>query len=136
MRERIRRHREERRALGWDTLEEQTDLAEAVASRPRDHVILVDCLTLWVNNIIHCGDMAGTRPGEDDAAALAERFVDAALAREGATVAVANEVGLGVAPENALARRFRDMAGRVNQTVAARADEAYFMAAGLPARIK
>lgn len=136
MRGRIRRHREERRGLDWDTVEEETELAGAVAGCRPDGTVLVDCLTLWINNIMHYGDLAGKPPGEDDAAELAGRFVDAAMARTGTTVAVANEVGLGVAPDNALARRFRDMAGRVNQTVAARADEVYFMVAGLPTRIK
>lgn len=136
MRERIRRHREERRGLDWDTVEEETDLAGAVAGRRPEGVVLIDCLTLWVNNLMHYGDVAGKPPGEDDVAALAVRVADAALARRGTTVAVANEVGLGVVPDNSLARRFRDLAGRVNQTVAARADEVYFMVAGLPTRIK
>lgn len=136
MRERIRRHREERRGLDWDTVEEETDLAGALARCRPDGVVLIDCLTLWVNNVMHHGDVAGKPPGEDDLAALSLRMADAALARRGTTVAVANEVGLGVVPDNPLARRFRDLAGRVNQTVAARADEVYFMVAGLPTRIK
>lgn len=136
MRLRIARHREERRALGWDTVEEQTDLLRAIASVPPENVILIDCLTLWVNNIIHYGDLAGIHPDEDDIAALTNRFLLAALSRAGETVMVANEVGLGIVPENALARRFRDLAGRVNQTVAANADVVYFMTAGIPAKIK
>lgn len=136
MRERIRRHQSERGGRGWKTVEEETRLAGAVSDCPPGDAVLVDCLTLWVNNIMHYESLAGKNPGEDDLAALASAFADAASARDGVTVAVANEVGLGVAPDNALARRFRDLAGRVNQTVAARADEVYFMVAGLPTRIR
>ena len=137
MEERVRRHREERRGLGWDTLEEQVDLPGALAGCPAGATVLVDCLTLWVNNVMYRREVDGAAmPDEDEMAALAGRFADAAAARSGATIAVGNEVGLGVVSDNVLARRFRDLAGRVNQVLAKRADEVYFMVAGLPTRIK
>ncbi len=136
MARRIDRHRAERRGKNWRTVEEETALADAVAGCPPGDAVVIDCLTLWVNNVMHHEGLAGRTPDEDAFAALARGVVDAALARDGVTVAVANEVGLGVAPENALARRFRDVAGRVNQTFAAGADEVYFMVAGLPTRIR
>ena len=122
-RTRIRRHRA-RRGPRWTTLEEPFDLAERLLTEARaDRPILVDCLTLWLSNHLLAGHDI-----EAEIAAL-----DAALPRLGGPVVlVANEVGLGIVPENALARAFRDHAGRLNQTVAARADRVVFIAAGLP----
>ena len=136
MAERVRRHREERKRGGWETLEEEIDLAGALAGIDPEASVLVDCLTLWISNVLFRAGNAGAIPGEDELAARAAAVVRTCRGREGLTVFVANEVGLGIAPENPLARRFRDLAGRVNQVVAAGADEAYFMASGLPVRLK
>ncbi len=122
---RIAQHRA-RRAEGWETVEAPLDLAGALATAG-GWPVLVDCLTLWLTN-----QMLG---GHDIAAATAA--LDAALdARTAPTVLVANEVGLGIVPDNALARAFRDAAGRLNQHLAARADTVLFMVAGLPMRVK
>ncbi len=121
MRARIAEHRASR-PPGWRTLEAPLDLAAALAT---SGPVLVDCLTLWLTNLM-----------------LAERAVDwpalaAALdARAAPTVLVSNEVGLGIVPDNALARRFRDAAGRLHQQVAARADHVVLMVAGLPMVVK
>lgn len=124
---RIARHREER-GPRWRTIEEPFDLAAAVRTEAgADRVLLIDCLTLWASNLM-----------------LAEQDIDAATGvlvaalgeARGPVILVANEVGLGIVPDNALARRFRDVAGIVNQAVAACVDEAVFMAAGLPMRLK
>jgi adenosylcobinamide kinase / adenosylcobinamide-phosphate guanylyltransferase len=127
MRERIRRHRA-RRGARWSTIEEPLALGdrlcrESSAERP----ILVDCLTLWLANLLEAG-----RDIEQESAQLLEALATPA----GPIVLVANEVGLGIVPENALARRFRDDAGRLNQAVAARADRVVFVAAGLPLVLK
>ena len=125
MRARIAGHRA-RRAEGWETLEVPLDLAGALV-RAREQPVLVDCLTLWLTNLL--------LGGHDIAAATAA--LDAALdARQAPTVLVANEVGLGIVPDNALARAFRDAAGRLNQDIAAHADTVLFMVAGLPMRVK
>ncbi len=125
MRARIAVHRA-RRAAGWITVEAPIDLAGAIrtaAARP----ILVDCLTLWVSNLL--------LEGADMAEATAA--LDAALdARKAPAVLVANEVGLGIVPDNALARAFRDAAGQLNQHLAARSDRVLFLVAGLPIKIK
>jgi len=127
MEERIRRHRA-RRGRRWTTLEEPLELAASLARESRPgRPILVDCLTLWLANLLAAG-----RAVEQEAAALVE--VLGALA--GPVVLVANEVGLGIVPENALARAFRDHAGRLNQAVAARASRVVFIAAGLPLVLK
>jgi adenosylcobinamide kinase / adenosylcobinamide-phosphate guanylyltransferase len=125
MRERIAIHRA-RRDVGWVVLEEPLDLARALAEAG-ERPVLVDCLTVWLSNL-----MLG---GHDIAAAT--EALDVALGRRGApTVLVSNEVGLGIVPDNALARAFRDAAGRLDQHFAARADSVLFLVAGLPMRVK
>jgi adenosyl cobinamide kinase/adenosyl cobinamide phosphate guanylyltransferase len=125
MQSRIRTH-QARRGAGWITVEAPLDLAGALTelgARP----VLVDCLTLWLTNLM----LAGQDP--EVATAALDVALDARLA---ATVLVANEVGLGIVPDNPLARAFRDAAGRLNQHVAARATTVVFMVAGLAMRLK
>ncbi|NVD38866.1 bifunctional adenosylcobinamide kinase/adenosylcobinamide-phosphate guanylyltransferase [Ensifer sp. HO-A22] len=127
MRERIDHHRA-RRGEGWTTHEEPLDLV-SLLSRIDDEqrVVLVDCLTLWVTNLMMEGrDMAA------EFAALAA-FLPEARAR---LILVSNEVGLGIVPENRMARDFRDHAGRLHQIVAEKSAEVYFVAAGLPLKMK
>jgi adenosylcobinamide kinase / adenosylcobinamide-phosphate guanylyltransferase len=125
MRERIASHRA-RRAAGWETVEAPLDVSNVLAAAG-ERPVLVDCLTLWLSNLLL---------GEHDIAA-ATAALDAALeARRAPTVLVANEVGLGIVPDNPLARAFRDAAGRLNQHIAARADRVVFLVAGLPMRVK
>lgn len=126
MQARIAAHRA-RRAAGWETAEVPLDLAATLEAAPAGRPVLVDCLTLWLSNAL-----LADRDVEAEAARLA-----AALARpRGPWVAVANEVGLGIVPENALARRFRDAAGWLNQQVAAAADSVVLTVAGLPVQVK
>ena len=127
MRARIAHHRAARDGDGWVTVEAPRDLAGALSRIPPAAPVLIDCLTLWLSNhLLADSDLTA------EAAAL-----DAALAARAApVVAVANEVGLGIVPDNALARRFRDAAGRLNQRLAARAARVYFVAAGLPIALK
>lgn len=127
MAERIARHRADRGA-GWVTVEAPHDLAGALrAADAAGRPVLVDCLTLWLTNRLLAGaDLAA----EGDA--LVEVFAGLAVP----AVVVSNEVGLGIVPDNALARTFRDAQGRLNQAVAARADRVLFMAAGLAMRLK
>ncbi len=125
MRARIAAHRAGRED-GWQTAEAPFDLPEALAVC-REQPALVDCLTLWLTNLTLA---------ERDIAAAANAL-EAALDRRAApTVLVSNEVGLGIVPENALARAFRDQAGRLHQRLAARADRVLFMVAGLPMVVK
>jgi adenosyl cobinamide kinase/adenosyl cobinamide phosphate guanylyltransferase len=114
---RIEAHRLER-PPEWTTVEEPLDLAGALRSVPSGDTALVDCLTLWVAN-----------GGGDDAA------LEAATGRDGLTIAVSNEVGLGIVPANAPAREYRDALGRVNAAWAAAADEAWFVVAGKTLRL-
>ena len=126
MRERIATHRA-RRAGAWQTLEAPHDLASALATPPASAPLLVDCLTLWLSN-----RMLADAKIDGEIGAL-ERALDR---RAGPVVLVANEVGCGIVPENALARRFRDLQGELNQRLAARADCVVLLVAGTPLVVK
>lgn len=126
MRARIAQHRKQRSA-NWETVEAPLDLPKTVRQVSPERAILVDCLTLWLSNLI-----------------LAERDVDSASAdllealgtRTPPVVLVSNEVGMGVVPDTPLGRVFRDAQGRLNQTVAAQVGRVVFVAAGLPLVLK
>ncbi|MER8422254.1 bifunctional adenosylcobinamide kinase/adenosylcobinamide-phosphate guanylyltransferase [Mesorhizobium sp. M1403] len=126
MRERIALHRSRRRA-GWTTIEAPLDLAGAIEALPDGQPVLIDCLTLWLTNHMLA---------EHDVEAECRRLADVLSRPRGPWFVVSNEVGQGIVPENALARRFRDAAGRLNQDVAAVADTVLLMVAGLPLRVK
>jgi len=123
---RIAEHRA-RRSAPWQTVEAPRDLAGALTAAPAGAAVLVDCLTLWLTNVMLTGA---------DVDAEIARLERALLERGGATVLVANEVGLGIVPDNALARRFRDAAGRLNQRLAAAADHVVLLVAGIPVKVK
>ena len=131
MAERIARHRAER-GPAWSTVEEPHDLLGALREHARpDRILVVDCLTLWLSNRMFADADKGADPGAEGAALAA-----GLAGLGGPVVLVSNEVGLGIVPENALARRFRDLQGRLNQTVASAADRVVFVAAGLPLVMK
>lgn len=126
MRERIARHRADR-GERWRTVEAPLDLAGALDALGAHDVAVVDCLTLWLTNVIL---------GEHDVADTRADLL-AALARCRARLwVVSNEVGFGLVPETPLGRRFRDEAGRLHQAVAAQADEVLLVVAGLPMTVK
>lgn len=124
MEERIAAHRRERDA-SFVTIEEPLELARALGEHREFDAIVVDCLTLWISNLM----LAGREVPVDD-------LIGAGRATPARVVLVTNEVGCGIVPENALARRFRDVAGWVNQRIAAEADEVYWMAFGIPLKVK
>jgi adenosylcobinamide kinase / adenosylcobinamide-phosphate guanylyltransferase len=120
---RIARHRKARPSE-WETVEVPVELAGAIESLADDVAVVLDCLTLWVSNAIEAGS--------DDAAivAAAEDIANRLVARSEQVVVVSNEVGLGIVPTNALARRYRDLLGEVNAGFAQVADRSYLMVAG------
>jgi adenosylcobinamide kinase / adenosylcobinamide-phosphate guanylyltransferase len=124
---RIAEHRQ-RRDGKWRTLEAPLDLAGAIAAHGNNgQAVLIDCLTLWLSNIMLAGR---------DVLAEQQRLVTALSKADGPVVVVSNEVGFGIVPDNALAREFRDAQGRLNMQVAAVADRAVLIAAGLPLILK
>ena len=125
MRLRIDEHRA-RRDSGWLTIEAPVDLAGAMAPH-RARPVLVDCLTLWLTNLML---------GDHDIAAACSALEAELDAREAPIALVSNEVGLGLVPETPLGRAFRDEAGRLNQRMAQKADRVLFMVAGLPLTVK
>ncbi len=127
MAERIAHHRA-RRGQRWQTVEEPLELAETLGRvAAPDTVVLVDCLTLWLSNLYGAG-----RDVQDESNRLTHSLDHVS----GPVVLVSNEVGLGIVPDNALARQFRDDAGRLHQAVAEIADRVVFVAAGLPLTLK
>jgi adenosylcobinamide kinase/adenosylcobinamide-phosphate guanylyltransferase len=136
MRERVRKHREARAAAHWDTLEAPVDLARALDQAAGYSVVLVDCLTLWVNNLMYESSQAGKEATEEQVVRACEEVLSACRRHGGAIVFVTNEVGMGIVPENALARRYRDLAGRCNQAVAAGADTVTLVTCGIPLTLK
>jgi adenosylcobinamide kinase / adenosylcobinamide-phosphate guanylyltransferase len=123
MAERVRRHRAARPA-GWRTVEEPLELEAALAAVPSDACALVDCLTLWVANLLEKGLTDGQVTERARSAAAV------AAARAAPTVAVSNEVGAGIVPADAVSRRYRDLLGQVNASWAAAADQALLLVAG------
>lgn len=126
MAQRVAAH-QARRGQDWKTIETPLDLAGPLTSALADQVVLIDCLTLWLSNLLEAG-----RDVDREAARLAE----AAAGAKGHWIMVANEVGLGIVPDNPLARRFRDLAGRLNQLLAGVADQVFLVSAGLPLKLK
>ncbi|SFR01942.1 bifunctional adenosylcobinamide kinase/adenosylcobinamide-phosphate guanylyltransferase [Desulfoscipio geothermicus] len=135
MAERVRRHRE-RRPAGWRTVEETHQLAGVLNAAPAGSVVLIDCLTVWMSNLLLDESLPrrGAAGAEKEEYILQEagRIVDAARRRELYLVMVSNEVGCGLVPDNALGRLYRDIAGRVNRRLAELADRVYYVVAGIP----
>ncbi len=130
MRLRVERHRQQRGGQ-WRTVEAPVGLAEAIVEHaPGAGVLVVDCLTLWVSNLLL------EKAGEEEVAQRCRQVVDAVTGAACPVVLVSNEVGGGIVPENRLARQFRDQVGSVNQAVAACADRVIWMVAGIPVFIK
>ncbi len=129
MTERIKRHKSERGST-WTTIEEPLDVVKAIAGLDPGRAVLVDCVTLWLNNFIW--------KGISDEAILEEvkRLADFCPSCEKDVFMVSNEVGSGIVPEHQVARRFRDLAGEANKMLAASANEVYLMTAGIPLKIK
>lgn len=126
MAERIAAHRA-RRDAGWQTVEAPYELREALAAAPGGAAVLVDCLTLWLSNLML---------GAFKVDAMTAKLEQTLAARAGPTVLVSNEVGLGIVPDNALARQFRDAQGSLNQRLATQASRVVMMVAGLPVVVK
>ena len=130
MQDRVKRHRAER-GTGWTTVEAPLTLPEAINEHARqDRLILADCLTLWVSNLLL--ELQDPVKVED----RIPHLVNAVRSAPGSIILVSNEVGCGVVPDNRLARRFRDLAGSANQAIAAAAERVVWVVAGIPVHVK
>lgn len=126
MRAKVYKHKELRGA-GWKTIEAPMDLGPALNRTPGDHVVLLDCATMWLSNHLLA---------ENDLAVAEADLMTALTMSAAPVIVVSNEVGLSIVPENALARAFRDAQGKLNQKLAAKADLVVNVVAGLPQILK
>lgn len=154
LQERVAKHQQDRLAGGWAaTVEEPIALAQAIREAPASSAILVDCLTMWVGNLMWAAEQAADGDGaaptdasgehtgvagltEIRIAGLCQEVAAAARERSGAVVFVTNEVGLGIIPDNPASRLYRDLLGRCNQVMAGAADTVVLMVSGLPLVLK
>ncbi len=136
MQRRIDLHRRAREEYGWETIEEPCDLAGVLRQQRQYRVLLVDCVTLWINNLMYHAGREGRLFSEAHVADRCHQVPDAAEDCPGTVIFVTNEVGLGVVPENAQARHYRDLVGRANQVIAARADTVTLLCCGIPMQVK
>lgn len=133
---RAARHRELRASDKWVTFEEETDLPAAIRRAAGHDTVLVECLTLWVNNLMWQAEQRSGQLLESDIVRSCEEVLEACAEHPGHIIMVINEVGLGIMPDNAAARKFCDLSGRCAQTIAAAAENVIFTACGLPLALK
>jgi adenosylcobinamide kinase/adenosylcobinamide-phosphate guanylyltransferase len=127
MKERIKRHQQERKDLGFSLIEESTDLHKIVTEKSHEFdYILIDCITLWVNNLIYYSK---------DIEEYSQKFTQAIETAQNVII-VTNETGLGIMPENTLAAKYIDNLGIINQKIARVCDEVYLMISGQKLKIK
>lgn len=126
MTDRIAKHKVAR-GDGWSTIEEPIELARTVTEAPETAPVVVDCITLWLSNLML---------GEHDVDAAVAEFIKCLDGRRAPTIVVSNEVGTGLVPETALGRAFRDQAGLINQLLAVNAHQVLYMVAGLAMSLK
>ena len=136
MEERVKKHRDARNPAHWRVIEEPLDLAGALRSAEGSKVMLIDCLTIWINNLLHEARKSGDTPTADKVAAECRNVLDVCRLMNGAVIFVTGEVGMGIVPDNPLARLYRDCVGACNQMIAAAADAVTLVNCGLPLTLK
>lgn len=137
MSQRVQRHKDERRGRGWNTIEEEYDLESLFPAKVGEFdVVLIDCLTLWVNNILFRATGSGENVDDFLIGEMCHRWLHKTEEFKGTVICVTNEVGLGIVPDNAVGRLYRDLVGTCNQTIGKVADEIVLVTCGAPLYIK
>lgn len=129
---RVARHKAQRKHDGWDTIEEEINLFEAIKKADAYDTILVDCLTLWISNLLYKDE----KINEDDIIAKCAQLRKICAEFDGNIIFVINEVGMGIVPDNPLSRAFRDLSGRCSQSVAKFANKVVLVSCGIPLSLK
>lgn len=136
MDDRIHAHKLERQGRGWDSIEEEQDICSLLEKLEQYDVVLIDCLTLWVNNLMYQAEQSGLFYGEKEIRLQTDLLALAIEKYPGTIVCVTNEVGMGIVPDNAMARRYRDLVGSCNRYLAKKADEVILVSCGLALPLK
>ncbi|MCP3964883.1 MAG: bifunctional adenosylcobinamide kinase/adenosylcobinamide-phosphate guanylyltransferase [Lentisphaerae bacterium] len=136
MEDRVKHHQMMRTGAGWRTVEEQVDIVQAIRQIKNGETILVDCLTLWINNLMYQAEKNNEEIQESDMISLCTELKQACAEHSGVIIFVINEVGMGIVPDNPASRKFRDLSGRCSQTIAGFADHVILVACGLPLQLK
>jgi adenosylcobinamide kinase/adenosylcobinamide-phosphate guanylyltransferase len=136
MARRVERHQQQRKNDGWTTIEEELDLAGMIRQSVQYDTVLVDCLTLWINNLMHYAERAGGAISEERMLEICEKLKLACMAHSGNIIFVINEVGLGIVPDNPQSRLFRDLSGRCSQEIARFAAKVTLVTCGNPLVLK
>lgn len=136
IRARIHKHKMDRMNSNWHTVEETVDLVGALRKSLAFDTMLVDCITLWINNLMEDADNKDLRFDESHAIERCEELKEMTSMIKGTIVLVTNEVGMGIVPADRRTRLYRDLVGRANQEIAGWADEVYLVSCGLPIKLK
>jgi adenosylcobinamide kinase / adenosylcobinamide-phosphate guanylyltransferase len=136
MSERVRKHQQARSVTEWHTIEEPLHIADVLKDDASFRVFLVDCLTLWINNLMFHASRAGEPFSEQNMALQCEGLLRSCSSIAGTVFLVTNEIGSGIVPGNALSRRYRDLVGRCNHIIADAADRVVLVCCGLPLILK
>lgn len=133
---RIHKHQEEREGHGWETIEEQLDIGAVIEKINKPAIVLVDCMTLWVNNLLYNAGLNNYDFSEQDMVNESKKVVELARRKNVELFCVTNEVGMGIVPADKKTRYYRDLVGKCNKTIATLSDKVFFVSCGIPLKLK